>query len=377
MIATGDERAEVRIRSMMDTACRRLLPIPSPSSANKESSQRPIHKLAPGEPGQVLNEPQISMTQTTPKIILGADLSKDWIDVWVNGQTQRLANQPDILARFVRDYPRAAIAMEATNTYHLTLLTCALNAQLSVYLINGYQLTHYAQAVATRMRNDRIDAQLLARFLIHEIDHLRAVQAHDQRGQQLWCLLKRRALVVKQRQQLQHSLGGIGEVKTAVAALQHAFKQLLAHLDQQLARYCKDWSWCEDHRRLQTLPGVVPLTAYGLLCAYHSGQFTHRDALVVFVGLDVKSKDSGRHRGQRKLSKQGDPEYRRLLFNAAMAARKTVYVKAYYEAALQRGISTIGAINRIARKLVRLAFVLLQKQLTFDPKRFKTYCQKT
>ena len=39
----------------------------------------------------------------------------------------------------------------------------------------------------------------------------------------------------------------------------------------------------------------------------------------------MRTKDSGKHKGRRKLTKKGDPEYRRLLYNAAMAATKTGY----------------------------------------------------
>ena len=38
------------------------------------------------------------------------------------------------------------------------------------------------------------------------------------------------------------------------------------------------------------------------------------------MGLDVRVRDSGTFRGRRKLTKKGDPEVRRLLYNAAMAA---------------------------------------------------------
>ena len=35
------------------------------------------------------------------------------------------------------------------------------------------------------------------------------------------------------------------------------------------------------------------------------------------MGMDVRVRESGQWRGRRKLTKKGDPEIRRLLFNAA------------------------------------------------------------
>jgi len=43
-----------------------------------------------------------------------------------------------------------------------------------------------------------------------------------------------------------------------------------------------------------------------LVSRCHCGDFAHHDAFVAFLGIDVRTKDSGKHKGRRKLTKHGD-----------------------------------------------------------------------
>lgn len=327
----------------------------------------------------VLNEPQISMAEQVKKIILGADISKDWIDLYddTHGNLIRVDNQCKSIDAVLKNYPGAAIAVEATNTFHELLVERARALGLQVYIIDGYQFSHYAKSIIVRMRNDRVDARLLARYLGERIGQLRPHTPKPAHLQRLWRLLKRRALLVKQRGQLRQSFAGLAEMSGPIQALQQHIQQVIAVIDQQMLAMSRRLHWTADLTRLRSIPGVGELTSYALLIAYRTHQFRHVDAYIAFMGMDVKTKDSGIHRGKRKLTKQGDPEYRRLLYNAGMAAMRSCYYAGAYQAAVQRGISTTGAFMLIGRKLARLAYVFLNKQLTFDPKCFKGACFST
>ena len=49
----------------------------------------------------------------------------------------------------------------------------------------------------------------------------------------------------------------------------------------------------------QPIPGVGPLT---MVATYHRGQFRSADSFIAFLGMDVRVRDSGKFRGQRKLT---------------------------------------------------------------------------
>lgn len=81
----------------------------------------------------------------------------------------------------------------------------------------------------------------------------------------------------------------------------------------------------------------------------------------------MRIKESGRYSGRRKLTKQGDPEIRRLLHNAAMSAARTKRWKEIYLGYLARGLKKTEALTILARKLARIAFALMQTQTAYQP----------
>ena len=79
----------------------------------------------------------------------------------------------------------------------------------------------------------------------------------------------------------------------------------------------------EHYARLRRIPSVGPVVGSGVLNSLQRLPFASADAYVAFCGLDPRPDDSGRKRGQRRLSKRGPSELRRLLYNAAMSASRT------------------------------------------------------
>ena len=81
-------------------------------------------------------------------------------------------------------------------------------------------------------------------------------------------------------------------------------------------------------------------------------------------------RDSGKFTGQRKLTKKGDGEYRRLILNAARAAGR-FGLKPYLERFRCRGMKFTQAYIAPGRKLIRIEFTLMKNREQFDPNRLK------
>jgi transposase len=307
------------------------------------------------------------------KITLGVDVAKDQLVV-CNWQTEEITYLPnqlgDIKAWLKSFHGPLRIAIEPTSHYHMSCVEEALAQGQQVYLINPRQLMHYRQAVNVRNKTDPLDAWLLARYLEHEAAQLRPFQPQDRRAQRLWALLLRRATVVKSRQQLQQSFR---EVQMTIQALLTQFKQLLMRLEQQINHLIRELGWWSDYQRCQSIPGIGPANAAALVAAYHRGAFAGSDAFVAYLGLDVRIRESGKFKGKRKLTKQGEPELRRLLFCAAHPARTHQRFADYYQKQLNKGLSKIAARVALARKLARIAFTLMNRQQTFNKQEI-TYC---
>lgn len=82
----------------------------------------------------------------------------------------------------------------------------------------------------------------------------------------------------------------------------------------------------------------------------------------------MRVRDSGQARGRRKLTKQGDPELRRLLYLAAMTARRSPAWAGFYPRYLDRGLKSTQALTILARKLARIAFAILKNGTDYVPR---------
>ncbi|WP_423776843.1 transposase [Bacillus velezensis] len=85
------------------------------------------------------------------------------------------------------------------------------------------------------------------------------------------------------------------------------------------------------------------------------------------LGLDVCVRQSGNQNARGTLSKKGDPEVRRLLHNAAMAASRSATWKPFYQACIARGFSCTQALVALARKIARVAFSLMKTGTQYQP----------
>jgi transposase len=103
------------------------------------------------------------------------------------------------------------------------------------------------------------------------------------------------------------------------------------------------------------------------LTARRRGQFRSAHAFIAFLELDVRVKQSGRWQGRCKLTKKGDGEVRRLLYNAAMQGRRNPQWDPYYLRQRGRGMSSTAALVALGRKLAKVSFALLPTDARFVP----------
>lgn len=306
------------------------------------------------------------MAKPVTQITLGIDVSKDELVIhhWQNDRCQTINNQASAIRKWLKQLcGPVRMAVEATSSYHLAAVEVALEMGHEVYLVNGRQLAHYRQAVNVRNKTDAEDAYLLARYLEHEAEQLRPFRPQSRQAQRLWGLITRRATVVQSRQRLQQSMR---EVHFSIRALMTQFRQLIERLDLQIQKLIRELGWWEDYLRCLSMPGIGSANAAALVTTYHRGAFSGSDAFVAFLGLDIRLRESGRLKGKSKLSKQGHPELRRLLYCAAKPAQSHPRFADYHQKMIDSGRSKIAARVALARKLARIAFTLMNREEYFE-----------
>ena len=313
--------------------------------------------------------------------LVGVDVSKDELVSCQDGEgpLRTVDNEPKAISLWLDSFSPGplCLAVEATNTYHLEVVEQAYQRGHTVYVVDGYRLNRYREGVGGRAKTDATDARLLRRYLDRERADLRPWTPPSKGYRALQQLLRRRASVVRARVAVEQSLRELPDLKAAAAGLRRQFERLDAALQRRMRKVVCRHGWQDDIVRCQAIEGVGELTAAALTMAFQRGQFKSSDAFIAFIGLDVRIRDSGKHKGKRKLTKQGDPELRRLLHLAAMQASRSASWEAFYQRHLARGFSKTQALVILARKLARVAFALLKNQSTYQPRTLLQGCVGT
>lgn len=282
---------------------------------------------------------------------------------------KRIANQDAAISVWLDTLPAGSvIGMEATGTYHRRLADLAYERGLVVYVVNPRDVYYYARGMGARGKTDPSDAKLLARYVAHERAHLHPYVPPTALCERLTTLLERRAVLVRTRQALTQSLADLPALAGEKRNLFEAVAALLCGIDRELAALTSsDASTAKLVTRLKTISGVGPLVA-SLLCAlFKRFAFRHADALIAYLGLDPRPDESGQHRGRRRLSKRGHPEWRRLLVAAAMSAARTKAWRDYVNLQRAKALPATAVHVILARKMLRTAFAMFKNGQEFIP----------
>ena len=306
--------------------------------------------------------------QVEPRTV-GVDVASDELVISVDGENPfSLENTPAAIRRWLRGlHGPLRLALESTGVFHLELACQAHARGHAVYVIDGYRLNRYRESVGGRAKTDASDARLLVRYLRNEGADLRPWLPPSRDYRALQRLLHRRATVVRARTALQQSLRDVPGLKTTLQATLRQLDRTTAAIERRIRETLIRAGWQHHARRCRQIEGIGPVTAAALVMAFSRGRFANSDAFIAFLGLDVRIRDSGKKRGRRRLTKQGDGELRRLLYLAAMQAKARPAWQAFFQRHLDRGLSRVQALNVLARKLARVAFALMKNETDYVP----------
>jgi transposase len=120
---------------------------------------------------------------------------------------------------------------------------------------------------------------------------------------------------------------------------------------------------------LQSVPEFGPKTVAVLRAELGDvARFARSDQAVAYVGLDIRVRESGKWRGQRKVSKRGSGPVRRALYLAAVHSLTVPdsAFAAYYRHLIGRGVSKMSALMAVMRKMLTVAYRLLKSGGRYD-----------
>uniref|UniRef100_UPI0030D8DA18 IS110 family transposase n=1 Tax=Pseudomonas capeferrum TaxID=1495066 RepID=UPI0030D8DA18 len=247
----------------------------------------------------------MAMPVPVAKSIVGVDVAKDELVIY-HAETDRLEAIPNTKAaikKWLKELPAPVdVAIEATNIYHQEFADLAYAQGCVIYMIGGYELSHYRKGVKVRAKTDALDARLLARYLNNEGHQLHPWTPPSPLYCRLVSLFRRRADLVQARVSLKQSWSNEPLLKKAFENQIKAMQRLEILLEKTIQTQLEAAGLGAQLKRCMKVEGIGLLNGARLLTSFQRGDFRNADAFIAFLGLDLRISDSGKKKGRRCLS---------------------------------------------------------------------------
>jgi transposase len=264
------------------------------------------------------------------------------------------------------------VCLEATGTYGDALALRLYQAGYRVSIINPLRIKRYGESELSRIKSDKSDAALIARFcLTQQPDPWMPPPAERRDLQDLVRSLQDLQHLHQQqtnRQQSGPHRESVAQVTTAVLT---CLEQQMASLRAQIAQHVLAHETLKsEYELLLSICGIGETTAVLLLGELGDvSRFANVRDLVAYVGLSPHLNRSGTSvHGPSPLSKRGHAQVRKALYYPAMsAARYNPAIKALYQRLLARGKPKMVALAAAMRKLLHQVYGVLISRHPYDP----------
>lgn len=295
---------------------------------------------------------------------------------------------------FFRKQPPCLVGMEAcAAAHHWAREIAALGHEVKL------MPPHYVKPYVKRNKNDVADAEAICEAVTRPTMRFVAVKSAEQ--QSVLMLHRTRALLVRQRTMLVNAIRahmaefgvvartGLPQVKDLLAViadeederipplartcLEGLTRQLLSLEHEIVGAERRIHAWHrtnEESRRLETTPGIGPITASALVSSIANPSiFKSGRSMAAWIGLVPRQNSSGGKERMGRVSKQGDQYLRWLLVAGAMTVIRHAKRRGTTDPWLANIIAdkpTKVAAVALANKNARIAWALLRQGGTYQ-----------
>jgi transposase len=303
----------------------------------------------------------MSPAATPVSRFLGCDVGKSNIVVHdaASGRTRTITNEPQALSDFASGLDAACfVVCEATGGYESNLLAALLAASVPAHRADARKVKAFIRSFGTLGKTDAIDAHALARYGKDRHAELPLWQARERERLRLQALVLARRDLVKDRLAYANRRAAPG-AETAhlyLDALVEGFSAQIKAIEADIeALTIRCQPIAKAVKTLVAIAGVGQKTAAALIALMPELGSLNRRQAAALAGLAPHPKQSG-HTDAYRTTRGGRPEVKRILFMAALSARKhNPTLKAFFERLVQAGKKPLVAITAIMRKLVVIA----------------------
>lgn len=317
---------------------------------------------------------------------IGIDVSKKTLDICFLGSNLKTIKEFKVIndntgiqkiESYLTDYTldqSASFLLESTGSYHLLSALLLQEKGYSIKVFNPILSSKYAKASIRKCKTDKIDAKRIAEIgILEELPEFTTTKKSFSLKRNVSTL----QTLTQQKQVLKASLLQIKEdclvLKIKLSKSQESMEKTLKELtktikliEKEIIEKAKDLN---GFNTISNIEGISKKSTGIILSQLHDKNFTSRESIAAFAGLDVSVKQSGTSiKGNGKISKRGNTMLRKTLTQVAWGLRmhnqKFQELAEYYK---QKGKHYFEIMTILARKLLHVIYGMLKNNSHFDP----------
>lgn len=263
-------------------------------------------------------------TQNNNEINIGIDTGQAMLDIHVRptGEFQSVENNPEGIRtaiRFIRKFKPDRVLIEATGRLEMAFFCAAYKAGLPVCVCNPIQVRKFAQAIGRMAKTDKLDAQDIAYY--GETIKPAFTDLKPEKLQLLSDLLTVRSQCLEMSTMQKNRLQRMPmTVHKSIRNILHSITKEIACIDLQLDKLVSEIPHYQERvNQLISAKGVGKVLAYTLLSDLPELGQLNRKEIAALVGVAPMNRDSGKHKGKRKI-RAGRHKIRTVLFISMLSA---------------------------------------------------------
>lgn len=302
---------------------------------------------------------------------VGVDVSKAKLDI-ASGKTGEYwqENNDGIgiqhIVERLRKIPSSMTIVESTGGLETALITELFSAGLPFALVHPARVRNFARSIGLLAKTDKLDALLLARY--GEAVKPPATQLPGEEEQKMNANMVRRRqlldmLVAEKNHLCSTCLSLRPKVEEHITWLEIEVEKLDQEINDQIEQLPR---FKEKEAILRSAKGVGPVLCAKLISALPELGQLDRKKIAALVGVAPFNRDSGPHRGKRRI-RGGRIDIRGVLYMSIIATvRYNPTIKSFYQRLLNMGKLKKVAMVACMRKLLTILNAMVRDMRPFN-----------
>ena len=322
---------------------------------------------------------------------IGIDVSKSTLNVHISKNNQDLQIENTVVGAkrlyaklkkiYKKEIESLIFVFEPTGSYSEMLRKFCADRSIRCFIINPKQFSNYAKALGVEIKNDEVDARVLARsIVVAKADQIK-VPHYDADVERIKELMSFYKFTCKQTAQLKGHLESLKakagddfsmkELKRSIKASKEREARIINQV-HQLIQANADYK--KAYENITSIVGIGQIGGIALLHLFLKYPEANQRQITSLAGLNPVYRQSGSSlQSLYKISKSGSIFYRGALFMGVMTAiRYDDTFKAFYDRLKANGKHTTQAQIAVMRKMIIVAHSLYKNDTQYIKRSVKS-----